>query len=340
MSKRFSWEQEYKRTWEDPAHRGIGEFIRDTDAAFSNNRKGVIRHFHVVVDTSVTIDKSCFLPTFRTNIAKILEEFVPSFYAENPLSVLSFLSARDVSERYCSDADIDVHEFLGQTGSGWFSLLNGLEASVELMRDVSYVKEILVITASISTRDPGGYTEVLERLKRCNIKVHFISLCGEVTLFKSISRATDGRFNVPVDLGHFASIMGSFCYPSDFYGSTVDLIRLGFPRAVDEANVCSCHLEVHSHGYECPVCSAFVCSLPVLCPICGAQLVSTLNLIRSYHFLYPLEPFSAASGARCRICSSEGRYECGRCHSPYCDACNRSIHNNLNFCVFCDEHGE
>jgi transcription initiation factor TFIIH subunit 2 len=337
MSKQFPWEQEYKRTWEDATHRGIGEFIRDTTAVYSNSRKGVIRHFHIVIDTSATIDKPDFLPTFRANIAKILEEFVPSFYAENPLSVLSFLSARDVSERYCSDIDIDIHAFLGQTGSRWFSLLNGLEASVELLKDVSYIKEVLVVTASISTKDPGGYLEVLERLKRCNIKVHFISLCGEVTLFKSISRATDGRFSVPVDMDHFASIMGGFCYPSDFYGSTVDLIRLGFPRVLDESGVCSCHLETRSHGYECPVCNTFVCSLPVLCPICDTQLVSTLNLIKSCHFLYPLEPFLESKGAECKICPSEGDFECGKCHAPYCDACNRFIHSNLNFCVFCGE---
>lgn len=164
MAKQFSWEQEYRRTWEDMPRRKINEFIRETEVQHSSNRKGIIRHLHVLMDVSETIDKPDFLPTFRTNITKILEEFIPSFYNENPLSILSFLSVRDICVRYSSDLNMDIHSFLNQTGAKWLSLLNGLEGSVEIIKYSTRVKEILVITASTSTRDPHGYTEVLNML--------------------------------------------------------------------------------------------------------------------------------------------------------------------------------
>ena len=134
MAKQFSWEQEYKRTWEDRTDRAASEFTMEAGASYSNTRKGIVRHLHVVIDVSEAIDKPDFLPTFRTNVARILEGFIPSFYTENPLSTLSFLSARDVCVRYASSMEMDIHTFLGQTGSRWFSLVNALEGSVEIMR--------------------------------------------------------------------------------------------------------------------------------------------------------------------------------------------------------------
>ncbi|ADM11313.1 RNA polymerase II transcription initiation/nucleotide excision repair factor TFIIH subunit SSL1 [Encephalitozoon intestinalis ATCC 50506] len=336
MAKQFSWEQEYKRTWEDRSDRKVNEFNTETGIFYSNNRKGIVRHLHVIIDVSEAIDKSDFLPTFRTNVAKILEGFIPSFYSENPLSTLSFLSVRDVCVKYISSMDMDIHAFLGQTGSKWFSLLNGLEGSVEIIKNTTHVKEILVIVASTSTRDPHGYTEVLTKLKVHNIKVHFISLCGEVTLYKSISKATEGRFYVPVDVGHLSIIMKELSHPTDFNGTTLSLVKIGFPLPVIEPSVCACHLEMKSAGYECPVCKTMVCSLPVSCPICNTQLVSTLNLSKSLRFLYPLKPFIEKEGKMCRICQSKGGYQCELCKSIFCNSCNGFVHNTLSFCIYCE----
>lgn len=340
MTKQFSWEQEYKRTWEDVPHRRINEFIRETEVQYSNNRKGVVRHLHVLIDASEAIDKSDFLPTFRANTTKILEEFIPSFYNENPLSVLSFLTVRDVCVKYCSDLNIDIHSFLGQAGTRWFSLLNGLEGSFDIIKNATYVKEILVITASTSTKDPHGYSEVLERLKSHSIKVHFISLCGEVALYKSISKATEGKFHVPVDLDHFSAIMSGLCRPSDYSGTKLSLVRIGFPRSTMDPGVCACHLEMRDFGYECPVCKTMVCSLPINCPICETQLVSMLNLSRSQCFLYPLKLFEARREGECRICQDVGAYQCINCRSMFCNPCNSFVHNGLGFCVYCDSDVE
>ncbi|KAM0671929.1 RNA polymerase II transcription factor [Ordospora colligata] len=337
MAKQFSWEQEYKRTWEEGPQSKINEAIMEADASYSNNRKGIIRHLHIVVDVSEAIDKIDFLPSFRANIVKALEEFVPSFYTENPLSVLSFLSVRDVCVKYVSSVDIDIHSFLGQTGCKWFSLLNGLEGSVEIMKNSTYVKEILVIVASTSTRDPHGYTEVLSKMKAYSIKVHFISLCGEVALYKSISKATEGGFYVPIDMNHFSAIMARFHHPSDYNGTKLSLAKIGFPLILEEPSVCACHLEMKMFGYECPVCNTIVCSLPIHCPICSTQLVSTLSLSKSLRFLYPLKPFVCASNGMCSICGIECEWMCEGCRNTFCRECNSFIHGTLSFCVYCDD---
>lgn len=46
-----------------------------------------------------------------------------------------------------------------------------------------------------------------------------------------------------------------------------------------------------STGYLCPQCLSKHCELPVECRACGLTLVSAPHLARSYHYLFPVEPF-------------------------------------------------
>jgi transcription factor Ssl1 len=45
-------------------------------------------------------------------------------------------------------------------------------------------------------------------------------------------------------------------------------------------------------GYFCPQCNSKYCELPVECKACGLTLASAPHLARSYHHLFPVEPFS------------------------------------------------
>ena len=45
----------------------------------------------------------------------------------------------------------------------------------------------------------------------------------------------------------------------------------------------------------CPRCSAVVCDIPADCPVCGLTLVSSPHLARSYHHLFPVQPFGEKS---------------------------------------------
>lgn len=60
-------------------------------------------------------------------------------------------------------------------------------------------------------------------------------------------------------------------------------------------------------GYACPQCRSKYCELPVECRICGLMLVSAPHLARSYHHLFPVQPFTElpmeqAASASCYTC--------------------------------------
>lgn len=44
-------------------------------------------------------------------------------------------------------------------------------------------------------------------------------------------------------------------------------------------------------GYLCPQCLSKHCELPLECRACGLTLVSAPHLARSYHYLFPVDPF-------------------------------------------------
>ena len=45
-------------------------------------------------------------------------------------------------------------------------------------------------------------------------------------------------------------------------------------------------------GYLCPQCYSKHCELPADCVTCGLTLMSAPHLARSYHHLFPLQPYS------------------------------------------------
>lgn len=48
---------------------------------------------------------------------------------------------------------------------------------------------------------------------------------------------------------------------------------------------------LQSGGFTCPRCKARVVDLPTTCHVCGLTLVSSSQLARSYHHLFPVKPF-------------------------------------------------
>lgn len=50
-------------------------------------------------------------------------------------------------------------------------------------------------------------------------------------------------------------------------------------------------------GFTCPRCKARVLDLPSTCHVCGLTLVSSSQLARSYHHLFPVKPFVEISSS-------------------------------------------
>ncbi|KAI4293043.1 transcription initiation factor TFIIH subunit 2 [Pancytospora philotis] len=330
---RFTWTQEYKKSWEDDQLKAkLGAAPLATQ--YSRNRRNIIRQLHLVVDASASIEKADYLPSIRNQVTKLIPPFIDKFAQLNPLSALSFMTCSNVLLKHAKA--FSVARMLNTIGTGGFSLLNCLSAVVELLKTSNYTRECLIVTASTGTRDTGAYDEVVELIRKHNIKVSIISICGEVSLFKQVCQLSNGVFQVPLDVNHFEILLNNFAIPLESTSATNKLAQFGFPAAHEAAALCSCHFTMHESLYECPACAALVCAIPCDCPVCGFRLISPLSISKSYHCLYPLEPFKPAEGI-CFTCGSSGAEQCGRCCTVYCADCSRLLHDCLNFCICCQQ---
>ncbi|KAG7194602.1 uncharacterized protein KQ657_004278 [Scheffersomyces spartinae] len=114
-------------------------------------------------------------------------------------------------------------------------------------------------------------------------------------------------------------------------------------------------------GYQCPQCSAKVCHLPTICPICGLMLILSTHLARSYHHLVPLAAYKEVPIAKsykskyCYGClllfpngiddlesidkllnRTSSRYRCPKCSNDFCIDCDVFVHETLHNCPGCD----
>lgn len=334
MDAKFSWTQEYKRSWEEnkvQAKKDISVSFKQ----FKPNKKSIIRHLLVCVDTSASIENPDYLPTVRSALSTALPNFSKLFKNSNPLSFLSFLTCKDVFEKY--SREFDSNTILNTIGAKYFSFLNCLKSATEYLKSSNYNKEILLITASIGTKDSGIYDQIINDLKKIGIKVSIVSVSGEVSLFRRITQITNGSFHVPIDFHHFEIILNSFAVPMESLESTSCLIKLGFPKFIQNPGLCTCHLKFEKNLYECPVCRTYICSLPCQCPICDTQLVSPINISKSYYFMYPLKPFDLNNTNSCRRCNRLSYSKCPDCSSFYCENCYKFISEELNFCIYCPQ---
>lgn len=300
MSSHFTWEEKYKRTWEKTdSHQQ--EHIDRIKTPKMNTRKALIRHLHISIDCSSTIDGTDFLPSFRVAINKSMDSFIEKFQKENPLSILT------------------VKRNEGQ----YFSLKQALEFDMS-----TYIREILIITCSLSIRD-GYIEELIEDLIKQNTKVSIISMCGETKLFQTICRRTGGKLYVPLDVDHLIEIMNKFLIPNVVTSSVVNLLRMGFPIE-RRTGICICHLE-RVNGSVCVKCKALIC-IPCECKICNTMNVDGMFLFKNVYFMKYLKPYEVAKGI-CG-CGGEGVRRC-ECGEIYCFKCNTFLHEYINFCVKC-----
>lgn len=333
MSVPFSWEKQYKRTWENLTDDDNESLITKTKLQYiySPYKKGIIRHFHIIIDSSASIELNDFLPSFRYHITTKLNHFIKKFYAENPISILSILIYRNnkCAKYILLDKKSETEEYFGVAGDGEFSLINSMNTSLEFLKS-DYIKEILVITASLYTMDNE------ELLPFRDIKVHFIALRAEIFFFKNIAQSTHGRYCVPVDASDISFFLDSFCLPNSINSSSaLNMLKLGFPRVLTSELICACCFRCSKRGFECPICYTKVCYLPIKCPICKTQLVTSNILSQSLYYCYPLKPFLKKEGV-CKVCGDKGTEVCGECSSSYCNGCSSFIHNDLCFCIYCN----
>ena len=156
-------------------------------------------------------------------------------------------------------------------------------------------REIVIITGSISTRDPGNIYSTLEDLRQNAVRTSVISFAPEMHVLKLATKLTGGTYHTVMNERIFEDVLKTFIVPPTFtvtsQSPTAIQLLVGFPREVASPTICECHRRIEQGHFECPMCGFCYCDLPVQCKVCGATLLFSHHFARSFHFLFPLKPF-------------------------------------------------
>uniref|UniRef100_A0A0D9W6Z7 General transcription factor IIH subunit n=1 Tax=Leersia perrieri TaxID=77586 RepID=A0A0D9W6Z7_9ORYZ len=356
--------------------------LRSAASASARIQKGLIRYLYIVIDLSRAASEMDYRPSRMAVVAKHAEAFIREFFDQNPLSHVGIVTIKDgISHRLTEiggSPESQIKALMGKLEcSGDPSLQNALELVHGYLDQVpSYGhKEVLILYSALNTCDPGDIMETIGKCKKSKIRCSVIGLSAEIFICKHLCEETGGSYTVALDEVLKYACVFAFVYPSHFKElllehappppaiaeyAAANLIKMGFPQrgAEDLISICSCHKKIKSgaEGYICPRCKVNVCELPTECRTCGLTLVSSPHLARSYHHLFPVQPFDEVSsmysnklgqkgGQKCYGCQqsfinpdsqSSLHVRCPKCNQHFCLDCDIYIHESLHNCPGCE----
>ncbi|CAN1144383.1 General transcription factor IIH subunit 2 [Linum perenne] len=346
---REAWEKQYtdERSWEALEEDESGLLHVDNTAIYhskyrkrlrslapasgaSRIQKGLIRFLYLVIDLSMAAGEMDFKPSRMAVIAKHVEAFIREFFDQNPLSQIGLVVIKDGVAQSLTELggspESHIKALISKLGcSGDSSLQNALELVHENLHKIPKYghREVLVMYSALSTCDPGDIMATIQKCKEAKIRCSVIGLSAEMFVCKYLCQETGGSYMVALDEGHFKELLMDHAPPPPAIAefAIANLIKMGFPQRAAERSeaMCSCHKEAKvGERYICPRCKARVCELPTECRICGLTLVSSPHLARSYHHLFPVEPFTEVSARQ---------NELSRMSQKTCFGCRQSLLN-------------
>ncbi|KAG4074566.1 hypothetical protein HA402_005631 [Bradysia odoriphaga] len=378
--KEYRWETGYEKTWEaikedeDGMVEGaIADIIQKAKRKRQAQKKGhsrlgMMRHFYIIVDCSESMSMPDLKPTRIMCTTKLLDKFIEEFFDQNPISQLGVIvmkskRAEKLSEMAGSSrkhikalAQMNKMQLTGEP-----SLQNGLELALQTLKMIpSHAsREILIIMGSLTTCDPGDINTTIETLKKEGVRCSVVSLSAEIRICRHLATETGGLYSAVLDDTHYRDqLLQHIDPPPAAQTQENSLIKMGFPHSqCEEAmepalTMCMCHIDnvdepskLTAGGYQCPQCSSKYCELPVSCVSCNLTLVSAPHLARSYHHLFPVNPFREIPFTKqrelCYACQKtfndldKNVYQCDQCSQVFCIDCDIFIHDTLHICVGC-----
>ncbi|KAI5171521.1 transcription initiation factor TFIIH subunit 2 [Nematocida sp. LUAm3] len=342
---RFRWEEEFQNTWDGQngqEKRGHLRINRRTE----NVQRGVVRKLLLVVDMSESVEERDMLPSRKWHIKKHLLEFYRAFSESNPLSTMGMIVLSDghaqLVASIISEEEVLIEALSHGEGKGRFSFEAAMDSSAAFFKEGASLKEIVLVISSFSFF--GKYpSRSIEFLLGKGAKIHSIHMGGELEILRRISVDSGGLFGVvdaPEDLGTLLELL---CVPLPYSSSSrVSMLRIGFPKSIEELSICACHLKPTKYGYICPFCSTKVCHLPGICPICEEVLSSSVHLLKALHWTDSAPLHEPQGKSECRGCSTEKLVmnTCSECKTNLCGECSHFIRQEINFCFFCAEKQE
>jgi transcription initiation factor TFIIH subunit 2 len=220
------------------------------------------------------------------------------------------------------------------------------------------VREALVLLSSLTTCDPGSVSDAIKEAQKANLRVSIIGLSAEMYISSRIAAETSATYRVATSEEHLKELVMAACAPPALQGASVDskLVRMGFPSkdpdGAKSATFAGEECSVMGGAYTCPACGAKNENIPCECHVCKLTLISAAHLARSYHHLFPIEPFQEVDltslpghdDVQCKFCERDvpraagvkSVYRCGSCKFVCCAQCDEFIHENLHNCPGCE----
>ncbi|XP_032517718.2 general transcription factor IIH subunit 2 [Danaus plexippus] len=379
--KEYRWETGYEKTWEAIKEDEDG-LVEGLVAEFAQKaarkaiapkrgpvRLGMMRHLLVAIDCSEAMTSQDLKPTRFLCTLKLLEKFVEEFFDQNPLSQLGIVTMKNKRAEKITELSGNVRKHIKAVQSlsnlaltGEPSLQNTLELAGRTLRPLPghASRELLVLFGSLTTCDPGDITTTIQTLKTDGIRCSIIGLAAEVRICKKLCQDTGGEYGVVLDDVHYRSLLlEQTSPPARARALDAGLVKMGFPHTPQPSSdqpesdppitLCMCHLEegegVVGEGHLCPQCRSKYCSLPAQCRTCGLTLASAPHLARSYHHLFPVEPFEELPNeGQAQFCfgclrsftdNDKQIYRCRRCTEFYCWECEGVVSSTLHVCGSC-----
>ncbi|PKI83797.1 hypothetical protein MVES_001893 [Malassezia vespertilionis] len=301
----YSWEAAYQRSWDHVHEDESGNLENAVRHMLDSNKRkryrGIIRHFVLILDLSEDMmDRD-----FRNTV--------------------------DHGALLANKRKLEPH--------GEPSVQNALEMARSSLAHLpnTNTREILYISASLTTVDPGNIYHTIDHLVEDHVQVSVISLAAEMHIMKELCKRTGGDYNVAIDEEHYKQLFESHVAPriiterEAVQEDGADLLVMGFPMRLPfnaPLSLCACHGRVlHSTkksaqlensgavmGYTCPRCYSKVCQVPTDCPTCGITIIMSTHLARSYHHLFPVGNYTPLPWA---ATGQDATPSCFACAMPF-----------------------
>ena len=322
----------------------------------------MIRYVELVVDLSKAASINDMRPIRSAAMFGALEAFIRAFFDENPLSQLGIVIIRDgVAQQLTelsSSPEMHIEKLRSNLDTGGTaSIGNALDVAVDVLKNIPPYghREVLCLLASLSTCDPGDIMKTVQDVVKEKVRVSMVGLAAEVHIFKLIAQKTGGSYGVALDQEHMENLVMMHATPPPSAKDEEDknsLVSVGFPSQASSAPGAACFVgeacTLASGAFICPQCKGKTMEVPSQCHICGLTLLASPHLARSYHHLFPVEPYKEVKGGcsagECRGCfmpleNTSGPSEvsqCNGCSKYFCLDCDEYIHSRLHTCPGCD----
>lgn len=264
------------------------------------SRRGFQRKIVFIIDMSTASKKTDYKPDRISFIKNQLAIFFKEFYINNPLSEISLITTKKETTQQqfpLSRNLIKQKEMEWGECDGGISIQNSLQLAHQILKNTSESssREIIIVTSSISTCDPGNVYDTMQDVSQSRIKCSVMSLEPEMFVLKTLTKITGGEYHTIMNEVNFKDVLYRFIEPPIFkYELTepkTNQLYIAFPKEKKTMTICECHKQFKTNHYECPNCGFCYCELPIQCKVCNATLLYSHHFARSYHFMFPVKPF-------------------------------------------------